>query len=176
MIAASRLKRAQDRIEAAREWLRFSIPFGLTGGLVALAVLALLGYLILSRFDIGSLVLLLLIGLPVYRFVRNRRQRMMKRFVAKVSKFPEVSVITARDDLITVVVENATASLYLRINGLTETLNGKLFYGEPLQVAIRDDIDAETLQSILREPGVRYVREGTVSATRSQVALPPAKH
>jgi hypothetical protein len=166
----------QERVEAVREWLRFSIPFGITGGLVALVVLALLGYLILSRFDIGSLVLLVLIGLPVYRYVRNRRRRMVKRFVDKVSRFPEVKVITARENLITVITESATASLYLRINSLTETLNGKLFYGEPLQVAIRDDVDAETLQSILREPGVHYVREGTVSDTRNQLALPEGKH
>ncbi len=162
----------QERFEAAREWLRFSIPFGLSGGLAALAVLALLGYLILSRFDIGFFFLLLLIGLPTYRFVRNRRQRMIQRFVSKVSKLPEVNIITARENLITVVVQNATASLYLRINSLTETLNKKIFYGEPLQVAIRDDLDAEAVQTMLREPGVRFVREGTVSETKSQLALP----
>lgn len=161
-----------ERLDAAREWLRYSIPFGVTGGLVALAVMGLLVYLILLRFDVGSLVLLLLIGLPVYRFVRNRRRRMVQRFVAKVSKMPEVKVITARENLLTVIVEHATASLFLRINSLTETLNGKLFYGDPLQVAVRDDLDADALQSVLREPGVRFVREGTVSATRSRLALP----
>ncbi len=156
----------RDRINAAVEWLRFSLPLGLGGVSVALMVVALVGFLITSEASVGSLIVILLIGLPVYRFVRNRRARMLRRFVDKVSRMPEVAAVTVRGNLITVAVEQARANLYIRLNSLLQTANRKLFYGEPWEVVIRDDLGREELRSLLREPGVCYVREGVLETGR----------
>lgn len=152
----------RERFEHVLEWVRFSLPLGFGGGLVGIVVLALVAYLLVARADLGSIVLLLLIGLPVYRHVRNRRTRLLKRFVGKVALMPEVKAVTVRGNLVTLIVAEAKAGLYIRVHSLLETVNKKLFYGEPMEVAIRDDIPDAELQSILREPGVHYVREGTV--------------
>ncbi len=156
----------RDRINAAVEWLRFSLPLGLGGVLVSLAVVALVGFLITSEASVGSLIVILLIGLPVYRFVRNRRARMLRRFVDKVSRMPEVTAVTVRGNLITVAVEQARANLYIRLNSLLQTANRKLFYGEPWEVVIRDDLGQEELRNLLREPGVCYLREGALGSGR----------
>ena len=87
---------------------------------------------------------------------------MLKKFTAKVSKFPEVLAISQKDDQITVVVEHAKASLYLKINSLIEAVNKKLYFGSQVKAAIRDDLSSEDFQSILRESGVAYVREDVV--------------
>lgn len=152
----------RERFEDLLQWTRFSLPLGPAGGVVLVVVGVLLAYLVFAQIELGTVVLLLLIGLPVYRYVRNRRVRMIQRFVDRVSKLPEVLVVTVRDNTITVIVENAKASHYIRINSLLEVANKKLFHGDPLEVAIRDDLPDSELQSILREPGVRFVREGVV--------------
>ncbi len=150
----------RERLDDLLEWARFSLPLGVGGGLAGFIVLALLIYLLIARADVGSIVLLLLIGLPVYRYIRNRRTRMLKRFVDKVSRMPEVRAITVRGNLVTLIVGENKAGLYIRVHSLLETVNKKLFYGDPMEVAIRDDIEGSELQSILRDPGVHYVREG----------------
>lgn len=152
----------QERVQDAIEWVRFSAPLGPGGAIAAVAVILLLAYLIFSQADVGSLVLLLLIGLPVYRYVRNRKSRMIKRFVDKASKIPEVKAIAVKGNLLTVIVDHTKASLYLRLNSLMDAANKKLFYGDPLELAIRDNIVDEGFQTLLREPGVHYVREGAV--------------
>jgi len=151
----------RDRVRNLGEWLRFSLPFGLGGTLAALAVVSLIAYLIFAQVEVGAIITVVLIGFPVYRYIRNRKARMIKRFISKVSKMPEVRAITVRGDLITVAVDGAKASLYIHINSMVEALNQKLFYGEPLAVSIRDDL-GDDLQSFLREPGVRYVRKDLI--------------
>lgn len=150
----------RDRVTAALEWFRFSMPVGLGAIIAVAAVVALIAFLITTEASLGSLIVILLIGLPVYRYIRNRRVRMTKRVVGKVSRFPEVSAILVRGSVITVVVEQARAGLYIRLNSLLEAANQKLFYGDPLEVAVRDDLTLDELQGLLREPGVCYVREG----------------
>ena len=89
---------------------------------------------------------------------------MTKKFVAKASRFPEVKVISVQGDLITVAVDNAKASLFLRLNSYVENVNNKLLFGDPVEMSIRDDLETEAVQQILREPGVRYVREDVLAA------------
>ena len=71
----------------------------------------------------------------------------------------EVQVVAIRDNRITVIADRAPARLYLRVNGLVETVNGKRFFGEPVEASVCDDLAAEALAQLLREPGVAYVRE-----------------
>jgi len=149
----------RERVDRLKEWVQYSLPLGMTGAVVVVVVLGLVAYLIINRVELGSLVLLGLIGLPVYRYIRNRRARMVQRFVTRISRMPEVLAITVSGDRLTVVLEEPKANHYLRINSLLDTLNRKLFYGDPLEVAIRSDLASEEFQSLLREPGVRYLKD-----------------
>jgi serine/threonine protein kinase len=154
----------RERVDRVKEWIRYSLPLGISGGVAALIVIALVVYLIINKLEVGSLVLLLLIGLPVYRYVRNRRLRMIQRFVTRVARMPEVKAITVSGNLLTVILEEAKANHFLRINSLLDTLNRKIFYGEPLEVAIRSDLAPDEIRSILRDPGVRYLKEDDTPA------------
>jgi hypothetical protein len=149
----------RERIEAGMEWVKFSVPFGVTGLVIGTLAIVLLLFLIVSEQEVGTLMVLLLIGLPVYRHIRNRKTRMIGKIVAKISKLEPVKAIIVRGSLITIIAEEAKASLYIRANSLMDAANKKLFYGEPLELVIKDELDEVGLQSILREPGVRYVRE-----------------
>lgn len=149
----------RDRIQDAVEWARFSMPLGSIGFIAAIVVIGLLVTLFFYQVDLGAIIIVLLLGIPVYRYIRNRKQRMIKKFVAKASKFPEVKVISSQGDLINIIVDNARANLFIRLNSYVENVNSKLLHGNPVVMSIRDDLDPETVQKILREPGVRYVRE-----------------
>jgi len=150
---------AGDRMRESFEWLKSSMPFGFAGIAVAVALMGLVGYLLFSKDDFGTFVVLALIALPIYRFIRNRRQRLVKRFVAKISKLPEVRAILVRDEQLSVIVDQAKAKMYIRINSLVDTINRKRFFGEPVKAEVRDDLSPEDLQKDLRKPGVVYVRE-----------------
>ena len=119
--------------------------------------LAVLG--ILTKFDFWSLGSFAIVALLVYRYIRNRKNRMLKKFTAKVSKFPEVMAISQKDDQVIVIVNQAKAKLYLRINSLVEAVNKKLYFGAQIKAAVRDDLSTEEFQRILRKPGILYVRE-----------------
>ncbi len=150
---------AGQRILGWIEWLKTSLPFG-SKGKVALAIaLILVAVLAFTSIRWGSLASLALVGLLVYRYVRNRKGRMLSRLTAKVSKFPAVRAIVIRENLVTVVLDKAQAKIYLRINDLLETVNKKLYFGTPVSSVVKDDLSPEEFQALLREPGVVYVRE-----------------
>ena len=70
----------------------------------------------------------------------------------------EVQAIVVRDNRITVIVDKAQASVYMRVHRATETANAKLFRGAPFESVVRDDLTEAELSATLREPGVVYVR------------------
>lgn len=141
------------------DWIKFSLPFGLKGIAGAVVVLMLVALLIFTKTGFWDLGIFVLFSLFVYRYIRNRKNRMLKKFTAKVSKFPEVMAISQQDDQVIVIVERAKANLYLRVNSLIEAVNKKLYFGAQLKAAVRDDLSTEEFQRILREPGILYVRE-----------------
>ena len=153
---------AGNIIQRFMDWLKFSLPSSGKGVTAIVAAVILVGLIILTNINIWVLGSFVLCVLLVYRYIRNRKSRMLKKFTAKVSKFPEVLAISQKDDQITVVVEHAKASLYLKINSLIEAVNKKLYFGSQVKAAIRDDLSSEDFQSILRESGVAYVREDVV--------------
>jgi len=150
------------KIQGWLEWLKFSMPFGLKGIAVVAVSLILVGFLIFRDTSIGTLVLVALAGLIVYRYIRNRKKRMLKRFSAKASKFPEVRAIIIRGNQVTVVVDQAKAKIYIRINSLIDSVNKKLYFGEHIEAAVRDDLSSDEFQRILRESGVIYVRDDVI--------------
>ena len=159
----------RDRVQDALEWARFSMPLGTVGIVVAVLVTAFLAVLFFYKMDVATVVVLLILGIPLYRYIRNRKIRTVRKFVAKASRIPEVQIICVQGDLITVVVDRSTAALLLRLNGYVENVNSKLLYGDPLELSVRDDLDPVKIQQILREPGVRYVRENVLA---SQAPVP----
>ncbi len=144
------------------DWVKFSLPFGFKGitGMAAVLILAVMA--IFAKVNYWALGAFVLLALFVYRYIRNRKSRVLKKFTARVSKFPEVLAISLKDDQIIVIVNQAKAKLYLRINSLVEAVNKKLYFGAPVRAAVRDDLSIEDLQRILREPGIAYVREDIV--------------
>jgi len=150
---------AGDRVREWLGWIQESMPHGWAGITIAVAAVALVVYLVFTQIDIGSLVVLGLIGLIVFRVIRNRRRRMLQRFVSKAKKLKEVRAIRVREDEIVVVVDEAKAKTYIRVNSLVDTINSKLFSGDPVEASIRDDLSSEDLEAFLREPGIAYVRD-----------------
>ena len=149
------------------DWVKFSLPFGFKGisGLGVILILAAI--VIFAKVNYWALGAYALILLLIYRYIRNRKSRMLKKFTMKVSQYPEVRVISRKEDQITVIVDQAMAKLYLRINSMVEAVNKKLYFGKPVKAAVRDDLSSEEFQRILREPGIMYVREDVVLKAES---------
>jgi serine/threonine protein kinase len=100
-----------------------------------------------------------LLGLVIWRRVRNRRHRLMKQFAAKVKKMPEVRIIIFHGDQATVLTDKALARTYVRINALMDRINRKKYFGDPYSVVVRDQVETEEERQALSTPGVLYVRE-----------------
>ena len=145
------------------EW---ALPVG--GVIVVLGLL----YLVVSRKgEVGpGAVALGLLGLVIYRRFRNRGRRLVKRFASKVKKLPEVQVIAVDGQRATVVVERALAKTYVRINALMDGVNRWMYFGEPYSVVIRDDLARDEVLSVLRGPGVVYVRPDVTGGVGSRAA------
>ena len=154
-----RVAPASEGIRERFESVKSSIPSGGLGLLVAGAVLAGIVFLIISDIQIGAIVTFSFIGLICWRFVRNRRHRLVKRLVSRLRRVEEVKAIQVREDRITIVVDEAKAKIFILVNGLVETVNRKQFMGDPVQAEIRDDLSSEGFRNLLRQPGIAYVRD-----------------
>ncbi len=126
---------------------------------VLVAVGVLVSLLVTRRDSGGSLFMLVLAGLFVWRRVRNRRLRLGRRFVKKVSKMPEVRLVTLDGMRFTVLADRAQARTYVRANARVDEVNSSMFFGEPFSLVIRDDFTPEEERALLSGPGVLYVRE-----------------
>ena len=127
----------------------------IAGALVAVLLVCTVWW----KSGLGSLVFLAVVGMWLYRHYRNRRRNLLNRFVEKVSKYPEVRLIAFQNNRATVVVDRAQSKIYPAVNGLLESVNRKLYVGQPVAAAVRDNVDQEELRRMLQEPGVLYVRE-----------------
>ena len=105
----------------------------------------------------------LLIGLVAYRRLRHRNPRLMRKLAAKIRKIPEVKLVVYSGTRATVVVDNALAKTYLRINAALDAVNGRTFFGEPLTVTIREEVPAAEIRSLLTGSGVLYVRDDVLA-------------
>jgi predicted Ser/Thr protein kinase len=128
----------------------------LAGGALAIAVVT---YLLLADVGLGGLIAFSVVSLLLYRYVRNRPQRMLEWFVQKVARIPEVRLIVLEKGHLTVAVDRAVAQLYGRINSQLNQCNRKIFFGQPMTVSIRSDLQPEEIRRLLAGPGVQYVRE-----------------
>ncbi len=150
------------RLEMMKDWVKTSLPFGTTGIAAALGAIAVAAIVVFTNINWGSLLGFVLIGLFLFRYIKNRKSRMVKRLVTRVAKFDGVKAIRAHENVVTVVVDKAQASMYIHINSLVDALNKKLYFGKPIKVAIQDDLSPDQFQSMLRETSVVYVRDDIV--------------
>jgi tRNA A-37 threonylcarbamoyl transferase component Bud32 len=139
------------------------VQYAWIGG--AAVLLAGAVYLLASNVGGGGFLGLSVLGLLVYRRVRHQPRRMLQLFVRKIAKLPEVRMITSRDRSITVVVDRASSQLYSRINTQTEFCNGKLFFGDPFTVSIRQELTHDETRQLLTSPGVHHVRDDVTPVT-----------
>jgi hypothetical protein len=147
--------------ERLRGWLdkaKAAVPFGRSGLiLLAIAVVSAAAFA-LTRIPLGSLISFGIIGLIVYRTVRNRKSRMLKAAAKKISSSPEVLAVIVRGDRITVIMDRAPAKTYIRITSIMDSVNEKMFVGKPVTGEIRDNVAEAEFGAILRQPGVVYAR------------------
>src|SRR5512138_2986302 len=98
-------------------------------------------------------------GLFTWRRIRNRRLRLGRRFVKKVSKMPEVRLVAIDGMRFTMLVDRAQARTYVRANALLDEINASMFFGEAFTLVIRDQFTADEERQLLSGPGVLHVRE-----------------
>ena len=150
---------AGARLRNWAEWLKTSFPGGYRGMAILFGAIALAAVLVAVNFNWGGLIGPAFIGLFVYRYVRNRKKRLVAAFAKKVAKFPEVRLVTVRDDRVTVAVDKAPAKVYIRITALVDELNKSLFIGKDIKAEIRSEITADEAKTMLTQMGVVYARE-----------------
>jgi predicted Ser/Thr protein kinase len=136
---------------APSEWIW---PAAIGGAALALLILALT----VEGFSLGTLVVLAIVGLVIWRRMRNRRYRLMKRFAAKVQKMPEVRIVALDGLRVTIIADKALAKTYVRANALIDKVNSRMFFGEPFSVVVRDEVPSDEVRQLLQGPGVIYVR------------------
>ena len=106
----------------------------------------------------------MLVGLFVYRRLRNRRQKLVRRFVARLRKLPEVRLICLQENNLSVVVDQAQAATYARVHAHRRTgINHKLYFGAPLTGTVREDVAPAELAQTLQRPGVLFVRPADIA-------------
>jgi serine/threonine protein kinase len=124
---------------------------------IALAAAAVAALVWTGKF--WSVFFLGLAAWLVYRKLSTRQRRLARRFAAKVCRFPEVRLISFRENKATVIVDHLHAKTYLRINSLMESVNNKFHLGGPMTATVRDDVPEDEFRRMLREPGVLYLRD-----------------
>jgi hypothetical protein len=98
-------------------------------------------------------------GLFGYRFVKKRPQRLLRKFTARVRKVPGVRMVACQGRKVTVVVDQAVARTYVRVNAQLRRMNGKWFPGEQFSVEVRDDLEGGELRGLLSGETVLFVRD-----------------
>jgi tRNA A-37 threonylcarbamoyl transferase component Bud32 len=148
----------QERWQALRdrtlgEWLLPALV-----GVVALAVAISLFFV--RSHDVGPGAFMLgLAGLYTWRRIRNRRLRLGRSFVRKVTKMTEVRLVALDGMRFTLLADRAQARTYVRANALLDSINASMFFGDPFTLVIRDQFTPEEERALLSSPGVLYLRE-----------------
>ncbi len=151
-----------QKFDELKYWLMASIPVGSQGIAVVALILLIAALLLFTDIQWANLLWLGVLGLLVYRYIKNRKKRMLRRFVAQASKIKTVKAVRIQGDSITVVVDKAKASQYIRINSMVDEINKKLFIGRHVDVTVRDDLSDGEFQRLLRESGILYVRDDII--------------
>ncbi len=147
--------------EKIREWfyrVKSALPFETKRLVVPVLILVLAALLLLEKVAWWALLSGGIVTLFFYRFVRNRKRRLLKRFINKVSRLPNVKAVLVQGNRVIVVAEEAQAGLYLRVTSLIDGINKKLYFGRHVTAEVQAALADEDLQTMLRQTGVMYVR------------------
>jgi len=150
---------AVDRLRTWADWLRSSFPGGYKGLAILGGAVALTVILVSVNFNWGGLIGPAFIALFLYRYVRNRKKRLLAAFAKKAAKFPEVRLISVRENRVTVVLDKAPAKVFIRITALVEELNQRLYVGREVSAEVKSEVPEPEVQAMLRQMGVVYARE-----------------
>jgi serine/threonine protein kinase len=150
--------RPVERLQVWFEKLKSSFPLGTKGIWIVAAAVVLAVALLFTDFNWGSLIGPAVIGVFVYRWIRNKKKRLIAALAKDISKLLSVLAVIFRDDKVTVVVDKAPASTYVRITALIEEINGKMFFGKPVAAEIKSDIPRDEFHILVRQLGVVYIR------------------
>jgi serine/threonine protein kinase len=151
-----------QKIDELKYWLTTSIPVGSQGIAIVALILLIAALLIFTEIQWANLLWIGVLGLLVYRRIKNRKKRMLKRFVAQASKIESVKAVRIHEDSITVILDKAKASHYIRINSMVDAINKKLFIGKHVEASVQDDLSEEEFQRLLRESGIQYARDDII--------------
>jgi serine/threonine protein kinase len=152
-----------QKFDELKYWLSSTLRVGPQGLAVSALIIALAVVLIFTGIKwLVSSFWIFIVGLLIFRSIKNRKKRMLRRFVSKVAKMETIQAVRIHDDSITVVVDRAKASQYIRINSMVDAINKKLYFGRKLDVVVRDDLSGQEFQRLLRETGIQYVRDDIV--------------
>jgi hypothetical protein len=152
----------RERLQALKEMTPGEWTLPVT---VVVVLLGLIALMVLSSGDlIPGTILFGVVGLFIYRRIRNRRYRLMRRFAAKIQKLEEIRLITVVGQEVTVVADRALAKTYVRVNAAMDTINSKMFFGDPFTVSLRDHVSPEDERGLLSGSGVVFVREDVLEA------------
>jgi predicted Ser/Thr protein kinase len=155
---------AAERLRTWAEWLRTSFPGGYKGLAILASAVAVTVVLVSVNFNWGALIGPAFMALFFYRFVRNRKKRLLAAFAKKMGKFPEVRLVAIREDRVTVVLDKAPAKVYIRITALIEELNQRLFVGRAVTAEVKSEVPEAEVQAMLRQVGIAYAREEALPA------------
>lgn len=148
-------ERIREGLQSFRDFTPRHWGWAAIGGVAVVAFF----YFVFSRWDFPLIIFVALAGLFVYRRVKRRPGRLLKRFAAKAKKMPEVSIVVHHGQEVVVVVDRALARTYVRINALMDKVNEKRFFGEPFSVTVRDGLSLDEQRSLLQGSGVLHVRD-----------------
>lgn len=129
--------------------------------LVAVLLLGGALYLVRSINNGGLLIMAAVVLFLIFRYIRNQPHRLQDRFVRRISRLPDVRLITFKNRHATVVVDRPEPHLYARVNSELGACNRKLYWGSPLTASIVFDLSSDQLHTMLTTPGVQYLREET---------------
>ncbi|MGZ5423850.1 MAG: serine/threonine protein kinase [Candidatus Aminicenantales bacterium] len=159
---------AGDRLRHWAERLKITFPGGYKGMALLFGAIALAVILVAANFNWGGLIGPAFMVFFLYRFLRNRKKRMIATFAKKVGRFPEVRLVTVRDERVTVVVDQAPAKVYIRITALVDELNRSIFFGQDVKAEIKTEIPEAEAKTMLTQMGVIYAREEGHPGTRKK--------
>ena len=147
--------RLQAWLDTVRTWLPLNGKWLIVLGIVSIVAAVLM----ITRVRWGELIGPAVILFFLYRAVRQRRRRLLARFVKKVAALREVKTVVLQNDEIIVVLDKAPAKIYIHISSLVDSVNSRLFYGRRFTCSFRDEMSAPELAGFIKQSGVLYVRD-----------------
>ena len=153
-------------LEKLRNWLdalKSATPFGNQGLTILLASILIAVVFLIIKIQVGSLIGPAFIIYFLYGTFRNRKKRKLQAFARKLKAYPEVKAVFIRGDQVTVALDKAPAKTYIKINGLIDSVNDKVFFAKPVEATLRDDLSDAEIQNLLRTASLAYARDEHLS-------------